>query len=134
MPDGRHPLRDVKLREYAEMVSGAAIYREGVDALVDSASKEDLAKMLRIFYATTGLAGEAGEVANKVKKILRDNRGVVDDEVRQRILGELGGVAWYLNAAAEEFDFRIEDVLNYNYDQITDRQARNVIHGDGDDR
>jgi NTP pyrophosphatase (non-canonical NTP hydrolase) len=125
---------DVPLREYAEMVHGAAIYREGVDALVESASKEDLAKMLRIFYAATGLAGEAGEVANKVKKILRDNGGVVDDEVRQRILGELGGVAWYLNAAAEEFDLRIEDVLNYNYDQITDRQARNVIKGDGDDR
>lgn len=125
---------DVKLREYAEMVHGAAIYRDGVDALLDSASREDIAKMLRIFYAATGLAGEAGEVANKVKKILRDNAGVVDDEVRHKVLGELGGVAWYLNAAAEEFDLRIEDVLNYNYDQITDRQARDVIRGDGDDR
>ena len=125
---------DVKLREYAEMVHGAAIYREGVDALLDSASREDLAKMLKIFYAATGLAGEAGEVANKVKKILRDNKGIVDDAVRQRVLGELGGVAWYLNATAEEFDLRIEDVLNYNYDQITDRKSRGVISGDGDDR
>lgn len=125
---------DVELREYAEMVHGAAVYREGVDALLDSASREDLAKMLKIFYAATGLAGEAGEVANKVKKILRDNKGIVDDVVRNKVLGELGGVAWYLNAAAEEFDLRIEDVLNYNYDQITDRKARNVIRGDGDDR
>ncbi len=125
---------DVALREYAEMVHGAAIYREGVDALLDSSSREDIAKMLKIFYAATGLAGEAGEVANKVKKILRDNGGKIDDEVRQKVLGELGGVAWYLNATAEEFDLRIEDVLNYNYDQITDRQARNVIKGDGDDR
>jgi NTP pyrophosphatase (non-canonical NTP hydrolase) len=125
---------DVKLREYAEMVHGAAIYRNVVDALLDSASREDIAKMLKIFYAATGLAGEAGEVANKVKKILRDNAGVVDDVVRQKVLGELGGVAWYLNAAAEEFDLRIEDVLNYNYDQITDRQARDVLQGDGDDR
>ena len=125
---------DVALREYAEMVHGAAIYREGVDALVDSASKEDLAKMLKIFYATTGLAGEAGEVANKVKKILRDNGGIVDPEIRQRVLGELGGVAWYLTAVAEEFDLRIEDVLNFNYDQITSRQERDVLKGDGDDR
>ncbi|KKN88888.1 hypothetical protein LCGC14_0244950 [marine sediment metagenome] len=125
---------DVKLREYAEMVHGAAIYRDGVEALLDSSSREDIAKMLKIFYAATGLAGEAGEVANKVKKILRDNGGIVDDEIRRKVLGELGGVAWYLNATAEEFDLRIEDVLNYNYDQLMDRQARNVLKGDGDDR
>jgi NTP pyrophosphatase (non-canonical NTP hydrolase) len=127
-------MADVSLREYADMVSGAAVYREAVEKTLADLSREDLTKLLKIFYATTGLAGEAGEVANKVKKILRDNGGVVDDNVRERVLGELGGVAWYLNAASEEFGLRIEDVLNYNYEQITGRQARGTIHGDGDNR
>ncbi len=125
---------DVTLREYAEMVSGAAIYREAVEKTLTNLSPEQLEQLLKIFYATTGLAGEAGEVANKVKKILRDNKGVVDDAVRERVLGELGGVAWYLNATAEEFGLRIEDVLNYNYEQITGRQARGTLQGDGDNR
>ena len=125
---------DVTLRQYAEMVSGAAIYREAVAKTMTNLSPEELEQLLKIFYATTGLAGEAGEVANKVKKILRDNDGIVDDAVRERVLGELGGVAWYLNATAEEFGLRIEDVLNYNYEQITGRLARGTIQGDGDNR
>lgn len=125
---------DVTLREYAEMVSGAAIYREAVEKTLTNLDPKQLEQLLKIFYATTGLAGEAGEVANKVKKILRDNDGVVDDAVRERVLGELGGVAWYLNAAAEEFGLRIEDVLNYNFEQITGRQARGTLQGDGDNR
>lgn len=125
---------DVTLREYAEMVNGAAVYREAVAKTMSSLSPEKLERLLRILYATTGLAGEAGEVANKVKKILRDNEGVVDNAARERVLGELGGVAWYLAAVAEEFGFSIEDVLNYNHEQITSRQARGQLHGDGDDR
>lgn len=125
---------DVTLQEYADMVSSAAIYRKSVYDFVEEATEDDLKHMLAIFYATTGLAGEAGEVANKVKKIVRDNGGKVDDEVRRKVLGELGGVAWYLNAVAEEFQIRIEDVLNYNYEQITGRQARGTLQGDGDDR
>ena len=122
------------LAAYEKMVREAAIYRDGVDELVNGANPEDIAKMLKVFYAATGLAGEAGEVANKVKKILRDNGGVIDEATRQKVLGELGGVAWYLTAISAEFDFSVADVLQYNFDQITDRQARDVLKGDGDDR
>jgi NTP pyrophosphatase (non-canonical NTP hydrolase) len=122
------------LEEYASMTQKAAIYRDEVDDLVNEASPEAIAKMLKIFYATTGLAGEAGEVANKVKKILRDCRGVVSEETRTKLLGELGGVSWYLVALTEELGLKIEDVLEYNYDQIRSRQARGALMGDGDDR
>ncbi len=127
-------MADFDLKKYVSMTQGAAIYRDEVDDLVAEASPEDLAKILKIFYATTGLAGEAGEVANKVKKILRDCRGVVSDETRTKLLGELGGVMWYLVALTEELDLKIEDVLEYNYEQIRSRQERNVIGGDGDNR
>lgn len=124
----------LSVEEYEDMVLGAAIYKDAVDDFVDTAKLDDVAKMLRVFYAATGLAGEAGEVANKVKKILRDNRGVIDDEVRQRVLGELGGVFWYLTAISAEFGLSVTDVMEYNFNQIKDRQERNVLHGDGDDR
>ncbi len=123
-----------ELKEYARMTQKAAIYRDEVDDLVAEASDESIAKMLKIFYATTGLAGEAGEVANKVKKILRDCSGVVSEEMKTKLLGELGGVAWYLVALAEELGFTIEEVLEYNYEQIRSRQARGALTGDGDDR
>jgi len=122
------------LKEYAAMTRGAAIYRDEVDDFVASASVDDLAKLTKIFYASMGLSGEAGEVCNKVKKILRDGGGVLSNEMKTKLLGELGGVAWYLVALTEEFGFEIEDVLEYNYEQIRGRQARNTLKGDGDDR
>lgn len=125
---------DISLRDYEIMVSLVAVYREEADKFVNSGTRDEIAKMLRIYHAATGLAGEAGEVANKAKKIFRDNGGVVDEEIRQKILGELGGVAWYLTALGEEFDFTLRDILEYNYDQITSRQERGVLKGDGDDR
>jgi len=124
----------IHLHEYAAMTRKAALYRAEVDALVKNSSDDDIARMLKIFYASTGLAGEAGEVCNKVKKILRDNRGILDDEMKQKLLGELGGVAWYLVALTEELGFKIEEVLDYNLSQILDRLERNTIKGEGDDR
>ncbi len=124
----------IHLHEYAAMTRKAALYRDEVDALVRDSSADDIARMLKIFYASTGLAGEAGEVCNKVKKILRDNRGILNDEMKQKLLGELGGVAWYLVALTEELGFKIEEVLDYNLSQILDRLERNTIKGEGDDR
>lgn len=124
----------VSVEDYETMVSEAAIYKAAVKEFVSSGDTEAIAKLFNVFYATTGLAGEAGEVANKVKKILRDNKGVIDAEVRKKVLGELGGVVWYLAAVSAEFDLSLNDVMAYNFDQITDRQKRNVLQGDGDDR
>jgi NTP pyrophosphatase (non-canonical NTP hydrolase) len=124
----------VSVEDYETMVAEAAIYKDAVNEFVAAGSAGDVAKLFNVFYATTGLAGEAGEVANKVKKIIRDNKGIIDGAVRQKVLGELGGVAWYLAAVSAEFGLSLNDVLAYNYDQITDRQERNVLHGDGDDR
>jgi len=124
----------VSVEDYETMVSEAAIYKDAVKEFVSSGNTEAIAKLFNVFYATTGLAGEAGEVANKVKKILRDNKGFIDADVRKKVLGELGGVAWYLAAVSAEFDLSLNDVMAYNFDQITDRQKRNVLQGDGDDR
>ena len=69
-------------------------------------------KDTNFIYPTLGLAGEAGEVAEKVKKILRDKNGVVDEETRQTIEKELGDVLWYVSQIATEFGLKLEDVAS----------------------
>ncbi len=85
-------------------------------------------------YAILGLNGEAGEVAEKFKKILRDKGGVVSPEDRDAIKKELGDVLWYLSAISGELGLGLEDVAEGNISKLFDRAARNVLHGDGDDR
>lgn len=85
-------------------------------------------------YTALGLAGEAGEVANKVKKILRDNGGVLDTAYRQKVLKELGGVLWYAAQVAKELGFSLNYVAQCNLDELESRQLRGTLKGDGDNR
>lgn len=85
-------------------------------------------------YPTLGLCGEAGEVADKVKKVIRDRAGVFDEDVRQALALELGDVLWYVAQLASELELNLEDVANANLQKLASRAARNVIAGSGDDR
>lgn len=85
-------------------------------------------------YPTLGLCGEAGEVADKVKKVLRDRQGVFDVEVRQDLALELGDVLWYIAQLAAELDLDLEQIAAANLSKLADRAARNVISGSGDRR
>ena len=85
-------------------------------------------------YPTLGLVGEAGEVANKVKKILRDDDGVLTDEKREVIRKELGDVLWYAAALATELKLKLSDVASENLARLADRQERGALHGSGDNR
>ncbi len=87
-----------------------------------------------IVYTTLGLAGEAGEIPNKVKKIIRDDGGILTDEKRQAILDEIGDVLWYVARLADELGKRLGDIAENNLDKLNDRFARGVIEGSGDNR
>jgi NTP pyrophosphatase (non-canonical NTP hydrolase) len=89
---------------------------------------------MRITYPTLGLAGEAGEIANKVKKIYRDNSGVVSIEKLEDLGGEIGDVLWYLAALATDLGLDLGDIAQANVDKLKSRQLRGVIGGEGDDR
>lgn len=87
-----------------------------------------------IIYPTLGLVGEAGEVADKVKKVYRDNDGRFDAEHRESIAKELGDVLWYLANVATDLGYTLEEIATMNHDKIMSRKHRNVMHGEGDDR
>lgn len=85
-------------------------------------------------YTSLGMAGEAGEFAGKVKKIARDDNGVLSEEKREALIGELGDVLWYVAACAEELGVLLADVAQRNLDKLASRQERGVLGGSGDNR
>ncbi len=85
-------------------------------------------------YPTLGLVGEAGEVAEKVKKVIRDKEGIFDKESKIGIKKELGDVLWYLSNLCNEFGFDLDDVALQNLEKLKLRAAKGRISGSGDDR
>ena len=83
-------------------------------------------------YPTLGLAGEAGEVADKVKKVIRDRNDSFDNEVKESIKLELGDVLWYVSQLSSELGFELNDVANANLTKLSSRSKRGCINGDGD--
>jgi len=84
----------------------------------------------RLMENTLGLAGEAGEVAEKIKKYLRDDTKVSQKE----IIKELGDVVFYATALANYFYSNLPEVLQHNMDKLNSRAERGVIKGSGDNR
>lgn len=109
----------MKLTEYQKAASETAIYPNAGRNLE---------------YPTLGLCGEAGEIANKVKKIQRDNKGVLTEEARQAISKELGDVLWYVARIASELGFLLDDIALSNIDKLYSRKERGVLGGSGDER
>ncbi len=85
-------------------------------------------------YPTLGIAGEAGEIAEKVKKIIRDHDGVIDAKKRDELKKEIGDVLWYLSMLCTELQLQFNEVAEANIVKLLDRLDRNVIQGEGDNR
>ncbi len=81
-----------------------------------------------------GLAGESGEIADKFKKIYRNNDGKMSSEEKELIVKELGDVLWYLSVISNYLDIPFQEIAEKNIEKIKDRQERNVIKSSGDTR
>jgi len=81
-------------------------------------------RLQNLEYPTLGLAGEAGEVANIVKKVQRDHAGVITDETRLKLKDELGDVLWYISACADELGLTLLEIAEFNVDKLAKRHGR----------
>jgi NTP pyrophosphatase (non-canonical NTP hydrolase) len=99
-------------------------YSEWVEKKVSTKGRD------RLLENTLGLVGEAGEVAEKIKKVIRDGVKVQPVEV----IKELGDVVFYVTALANYLGFNLQDVIDMNRSKLDDREARGVLKGSGDNR
>ncbi len=88
----------------------------------------------RILYPTLGLTGEAGEVADKVKKVIRDGHEEFSPEKRLEIVKEIGDVLWYCATLSRDLGYDLEQVAQMNIDKLRSRRERDLLHGSGDNR
>lgn len=87
-----------------------------------------------ICYNALGITGEAGEIADHVKKMLRDDNGILTPERKAVLTKELGDVLWYVANMARRLGMTLEEVAHLNIEKIRDRKRRGVQHGSGDNR
>ena len=87
-----------------------------------------------IIYPALGLTGEAGEVSELVKKMIRDDGGTLTNQRREKLLKELGDVLWYVAVVAHEAGLMLGDVAQVNLDKLSRRKSEGKITGSGSDR
>ena len=87
-----------------------------------------------IIYPALGMNGEAGEVADKVKKVIRDNNQDFTDNRKREIAKEIGDVLWYCAALSHDIGYTLEEIGEMNNAKLRSRKARGVISGSGDNR
>lgn len=85
-------------------------------------------------YPILGFAGEIGEVANKMKKVIRDDNFIISTEKRIQIKRELGDCDWYAAETATELNLKKSEIDNDNIEALANRKKENKIHGSGDER
>ena len=100
----------------------------------ESIKTRDYGKGEPIIYPALKLNGEAGEVAEKVGKALRDNDGVFTDEIKLGIAREIGDVLWYCAALSDEIGYTLDEICQLNIEKVQKRREENKIHGEGDNR
>lgn len=87
-----------------------------------------------LLHWVLGLNGEAGELAEKLKKIIRDKNSVITEEDKVELAKELGDVLWYLAVFAHDLGVPLDQIAQQNLDKLQSRKARGVLGGSGDNR
>jgi len=111
----------MKINEYQDAAMQTIVYKREGDVPV---------------YPALGLAGEAGEVANKLKKFIRKEgmTATMTDEEKVGVAKELGDVLWYVAVLSKELGLTLDEVAQMNINKLLSRKERGVLHGDGDNR
>jgi len=120
----------MKFDEYQEQAKTTDL---GIENMGEVMAKHTL-NVPEFIDKVLGLAGESGEFADKVKKIMRDKRGDFSDEEREAILKELGDVLWYIAEISLYLDMPMSELAQMNLDKLASRKKRGTLTGSGDER
>lgn len=120
----------MELNEYQDLSRKTAQYPE----IRVQDDKSGVMVRTDVIYPVLGLVGEAGEVAEKVKKVVRNNGGRISDTKKEEIISELGDVLWYLAALATELHVTLDLVAEFNLRKLASRMERDKIKSEGDNR
>lgn len=115
----------IKLDDYQKIAHETADYPNGVINGTNT---------VNYIYPALALAEEAGEVAGKFSKAVRDYDGYISPERKQEIAKELGDVLWFVAEVCTCLELTLADVAQKNLEKLASRKERNVIHGNGDNR
>lgn len=124
-------IKEMKVKKELPAPLSLDAYQEGAR---DTATYPGRGETLGLCYVGLGLTGEAGEFADKVKKILRDDAGKVSPERREALIGELGDVLWYVASCCDELGVSLDDVAKGNLAKLASRKSRGKLQGSGDNR
>lgn len=114
---------NVSFADYQKQTAKTAIYPEAGNRMP-----------VGLAYTSLGLTSEAGEVAGKYKKVIRDSDGLLDDDARENMLAELGDVLWYASQIATELGADLGEVAQANLEKLFGRKERGTLKGSGDKR
>lgn len=121
--------------DYQAETANTALYSDSIQTFTKHAMLTHLWEALRIQYVTLGLVGEAGEIANKVKKQIRDNpESPFLESFRVDMIDEIGDLMWYVSQLCSELELDLGKIMSTNIDKLQDRKERGMLHGSGDDR
>lgn len=112
--------------EYQKAAGKTAIYPGRKNALTGD--------LTGLYYTVMGLCGESGEIAEKTKKLIRDSKGKITPEFREKLAMECSDVLWYLSQILEELDISFDFVAKKNIEKLYSRMERGKIKGSGDER
>ena len=109
----------MEFNEYQKLARTTAIYKD---------------KGKNYIYPVLGLCGESGEVAEKIKKIIRDGDGTISKEQKVELEKELGDILWYIANLGVELGLKMDSIASKNIDKLKSRQKREKLHSSGDNR
>jgi NTP pyrophosphatase (non-canonical NTP hydrolase) len=128
----------MEFKDYQEKALRTAVFTNDGNVVFESSSIEDSSLSyttnMDFIYPLLGLVGETGEVAEKIKKIIRDKKGILTLEERLELKKELGDVLWYLAVLAATLKLDLNGIAEANLDKLASRKERDKLHGEGDNR
>ena len=131
---------DITFSDYQAKTKETAIYRNKIfnyvwefeKYYINEKAHDNLKGLLKLYYVILGLSGEASELCNKAKKIIRDDNGIITEEKKKELSAELGDLIWYCASLANELNIDLGQIAVDNIKKLADRKQKGTLNGSGD--